>query len=120
MRGLCSCRERRKSSELVKRTALVVVSLATAALAAFAIYTWGWRDNGHSEADEQAVAEAYARALAGSCPDAPCTIEHLHREAPGVWAIALLAHGEEHCGTMQLDALPNTDESLTFTETGCP
>jgi len=104
----------------MKWVALIVFSLATAAVAAFAIYTWGWHDNGPSDAQEQAVAEAYARALAGSCPDTPCTIEDLHRTAPGVWAVTLLSHGKKHCGTVKLDALPSADESLSFTETGCP
>jgi hypothetical protein len=104
----------------VKLVALIVVSLATAAVAAIAIYTWGRHDNGRSDAQEQAVAEAYARAIAGSCPDVPCKIEELHRAAPGVWAITMLSHGKEHCGTVQLDGLPNTDGSLSFSETGCP
>ena len=91
---------------------LVVVGAATA----FGTYTWGSRDKGRTDAQEQALAEDDIRAIAAACLGGPCRVKEFHRAAPAVWEVTLTSYGREHCGTVRLD--PNAD-GFTFSETGC-
>jgi polar amino acid transport system substrate-binding protein len=75
--------------------------LAIAGVGAFAVYTWGWRDQGG--ADERRIAEASSRAvLAARCGQRPCITQELMQEAPRMWRVRL-AGAVNECHLIDLD-----------------
>jgi hypothetical protein len=97
----------------VKWLALAVVALVIGAVGASAVYAWVWHDNNsaRTEADEQVVAEAYARRVAGHCAQLACRAENLHRIAPGVWEVTIVvANGKSYCAAIHLDEFGLTSD----------
>jgi hypothetical protein len=87
----------------VKWLALIVALIVAGAVAGFAIYTWGWREEEKpSLADEQARARAAADEIAASC-DPTCTVESLTRIGPELWKLEAVENGRRSCVTIHVD-----------------
>lgn len=67
---------------------LTVLVLVTGAVAAFGIYTWGWREIGDEAATERARAEFTARRIALRVCEG-CESEGLEPRAGSVWTVTL-------------------------------
>jgi hypothetical protein len=110
---LCRTRSRARIGILVNRwTFLSLLTLVTGVLAAFAIYTFGWRDSGGSDRD--AVA-AYARVIAPELDDdfvgARVVVDRIggrlwsaRVHKPGGGCMVLLVALRD--GTPELDSMP--------------
>jgi hypothetical protein len=72
----------------MKWFALAVALVAAGAVAGFAIFTWGWRDDRSAAEEDQAPARAlaYANELGALC-DPACEPVSLRPIAPGVWKL---------------------------------
>jgi hypothetical protein len=72
------------------------------ALAAFAIYTFGWREGGVSDEDrERAKARAWSQVLAVTGDDGVVT--SLEREAPYFWTVVIEKASGRLCFEMYVD-----------------
>jgi len=67
---------------------LAVLAVVIGAVAAFAIYTWGWRDDSRKYDNERTRAEIAAQQVAQLCRNnggGPCVPRGLERLATGLW-----------------------------------
>ena len=92
------------------------------ALAAFAIYSFGWREGGASEEDrERAKARAWSQVLAVTGEDGLVT--SLEREAPFLWTVVIDKASGVYCFEMYVDPSRETDlpgfEQGTVAEVAC-
>lgn len=88
----------------MKWLALIVALVVAGAVAGFAIYTWGWRDEGKpSLAEERARAQTFADELVTLCEPSDCAIESLTRIGPNLWKLRASESGKPLCVTIHVD-----------------
>jgi hypothetical protein len=97
--------------------------LLFAALAALAIYTFGWRDGDASDEDrERAKARAWAQVVAVTGEDG--VVRRLERVAPFYWTVVVDKASGPVCFEMYVDPSRVADlpgfEHGTVAEVGCP
>jgi hypothetical protein len=83
-------------------TFLTVLVVVTGAVAAFAVYTFGWRDE-NSGSGSRRQARAYAAAVASTCGGAACQIKSVVHLDQDDWKVVLRnpASGEVGCVLIQ-------------------
>lgn len=91
------------------------------ALAAFAIYSFGWRDGGADEDRERAKAHVWARVLAVTGEDG--LVRSLRRDEPNLWTIVIEKASGVYCFEMYVDPARQVDlpgfEHGTVAEVAC-
>jgi hypothetical protein len=80
----------------------IVLIVVAGAVAAFGIYTWGWRDD---DSGDSSRARAYAETIAAQCDPHPCQVRSVTHISGDDWKVVLRnpAGGAVSCGLIQID-----------------
>jgi hypothetical protein len=107
--------------EVAKWVAVIVFVLVAGAIANFAIYTFGWRDDANE--NERARAQAAAEQVAAQC-EKECTVSEITRIAPRLWRSREVdTEGRVFCVVIDLDyfrVASNAETVHGASEVTCP